>query len=230
VIEFCGDTIAGLDMNERMTLCNMTAELGAKTGIIAPDATTAAYLRNVGLDDIGPDGALAGDADAPVAEAIACDASTLAPQIAAPHSPANAAAIGSQGHVAIDQAYIGACTGAKLTDLHMAAEVLGGRKVAPGVRLLVAPASTRITAAAARDGTLARLTEAGAILLPSGCGACAGLGAGLLAEGETCISSTSRNFRGRMGAATAEVWLASPYTVAASAVAGYIADPREMLA
>jgi 3-isopropylmalate/(R)-2-methylmalate dehydratase large subunit len=130
----------------------------------------------------------------------------------------------------VDQAYIGACTGAKLSDLRMAAAVLKGRKVASGTRLLIAPASTAMTAQAAAEGTLATLTEAGAILLPTGCGACAGMGAGMLAAGETCIASTARNFKGRMGSAEAQVWLGSPYTVAASAVAGEIVDPRGFLA
>jgi 3-isopropylmalate/(R)-2-methylmalate dehydratase large subunit len=129
-----------------------------------------------------------------------------------------------------DQCYVGACTGAKLVDLRRAAEVLRGRTVAPGVRLLVAPASTRTTAAAAADGTLAALTGAGAILLPTGCGACAGYGAGVLAEKEVCLSSTARNFKGRMGHASSLVYLASPWTVAAAAVAGRIVDPREFLA
>ena len=130
----------------------------------------------------------------------------------------------------MDQCYIGACTGAKLVDLHMAAAVLKGRTVANGTRLMIAPASTRTTAAAAADGTLAALTEAGAILLPSGCGACAGYGAGVLAEGEVCMSSTARNFKGRMGARSARVYLGSPYSVAAAAVHGHIADPRPLLA
>lgn len=129
----------------------------------------------------------------------------------------------------VDQAYIGACTGAKINDLHMAASVLKGRKVASGTRLLIAPASVRTTAEAAADGTLATLTEAGAILLSSGCGACAGYGAGVLAENETCIASTARNFKGRMGAGSSKVYLGSPYTVAAAAVAGHIIDPRELL-
>src|SRR5690606_31866376 len=149
------------------------------------------------------------------------DASALGPQVAAPHSPANSAPVESYPPTPIDQAYIGACTGAKLVDLHMAAAVLRGRRVAPGVRLLVAPASTRIAAEAAADGALAVLTAAGAIMMPSGCGACAGYGAGVLAEGEVCIASTARNFKGRMGAASAEVYLGSPYTVAASAVTGH---------
>jgi 3-isopropylmalate/(R)-2-methylmalate dehydratase large subunit len=132
--------------------------------------------------------------------------------------------------VHVDQAYIGACVGAKLGDLHMVAEVLKGRKVARGTRLLVAPSSAAVMAAAAADGTLATISAAGAYLLPTGCGACAALGAGVLAENEVCISSTNRNFKGRMGANSAQVYLASPYTVAASAVAGRIADPREFLA
>jgi 3-isopropylmalate/(R)-2-methylmalate dehydratase large subunit len=129
----------------------------------------------------------------------------------------------------LDQAYLGACTGAKENDLRMAAEILKGRKVANGTRLLIAPASTQTTAKLAGDGTLAILLEAGAQMLPTGCGACAGYGAGVLADGEVGIASTARNFKGRMGSAKADVYLASPYTVAASAVKGEIADPREFL-
>ena len=171
-----------------------------------------------------------GDRDAHYVRTWELDASRLAPQVAAPHTPANAAPAAEHRGVTLDQCYIGACTGAKLSDLHMAASILKGRQVASSTRLLIAPASTRITAQAAADGTLATLTEAGAILLPSGCGACAGLGAGLLAEKEVCLSSTARNFKGRMGAHSALVYLGSPYTVAASAVTGHIIDPREMLA
>src|SRR4029077_16454265 len=132
-------------------------------------------------------------------------------------------------NIRIDQAYLGACVGAKLSDLRMAADVLRGRKVAPHVRLLVAPASAQTTQAAIAEGVLGTLLDAGAILLPSGCGACAGLGAGMLAAGESCISSTNRNFRGRMGSVQAAVYLGSPYSVAAAAVVGHIIDPRELL-
>jgi 3-isopropylmalate/(R)-2-methylmalate dehydratase large subunit len=229
VCEFAGDTVAALPMDERMVLPNMTAEVGAKTGMIAPDEVTVDYLRTAGADT---EGALDwySDDDCTYESVLEFDAATLAPQVAAPHSPANARDAGEYAGVTVDQAYIGACTGAKLADLHMAAEVLRGRKVADGTRFLVAPASTRITGQAAADGTLATLMEAGAILLPSGCGACAGLGAGILSEKEVCISSTNRNFQGRMGAASAEVYLGSPYSVAAAAVAGRIIDPREVLA
>ena len=228
VVQYAGDMIGGLSMAERMTLCNMAAELGAQTGIIAPDAATADHIRASGGDP-GDVAAWQGDADADFHAVHDFDATTLAPQVAAPHNPANTAAVDEYPNIALNQAYIGACTGAKLVDLHMAADVLKGNRVATGVRLLIAPASTRTTAEAAADGTLATLTEAGAILMPSGCGACAGFGAGVLAENEVCIASTARNFKGRMGARSADVYLASPYTVAASAIRGRISDPREFL-
>ena len=227
-VQFAGGTIGGLGMAERMTLSNMAAELGAQAGLIAPDETTAAYIREAGGGDC-ESAPWQGDNGASYHDIRNYDASTLAPQVAAPHSPANAAPVGEVEAAAIDQAYIGACTGAKLADLHMACEILRGRKVAKGTRLLLAPASTRTTAAAAADGTLAALTEAGAFLLPAGCGACAGYGSGVLAEEETAISSTARNFQGRMGATSSRLYLASPYTVAATAVTGKITDPREFL-
>jgi 3-isopropylmalate/(R)-2-methylmalate dehydratase large subunit len=225
VVEFAGDALSGLSMQERMTLCNMTAELGAQTGIIAADETTLASLADFGLDPSEYSG-WHGDDDAIFDATHTVKADALEPQVAAPHNPSNVKSVGHFGDVGIHQAYIGACTGAKLNDLHMAARVLDGQHVAEGVRLLIAPASTRITAEAAQDGTLATLTNAGAILMPSGCGACAGYGAGVLAENEVCISSTARNFQGRMGANSSQVYLGSPYTVAASAVAGRVADPR----
>ncbi len=229
-VEFDGAALRALPMSERMVLANMAAELGAKVGLVPPDRVTVDYVRAAGAR-MGADWERwRSDPGAAFEAEHRFDASALAPQVAAPHSPENAAEVAAHGKVAIDQAYIGACTGAKLSDLRMAAEILRGRKVAKGVRLLVAPASARTTQEAAADGTLAALTDAGAILLPSGCGACAGYGAGVLAENEVCISATARNFKGRMGHATARVYLASPYTVAASAVAGHIADPRAMLA
>lgn len=228
VVEYIGDTVANLPMTERMTLSNMAAELGAQAGLIAADETTSAYILAAGGNP-GDPARWQGDADATYLATHAVDASALTPYVAAPHSPANSAPVDEHKDVVVHQAYIGACTGAKLEDLHMAASILKGRKVSAQTRLLLAPASTRITAAAAADGTLATLTEAGAILMPSGCGACAGYGAGILAEDEVCISSTARNFQGRMGAISSKVYLGSPYTVAASAVAGHITDPRAFL-
>ena len=228
VVEFSGTALESLPHVERMTLCNMTAELGAQTGIIPPDEITAKYLRSIGtvVDELTN---WQSDPDATFDQIHDFDASNLQPLVAAPHSPANTVPVNDIEPTTIHQAYIGACTGAKLNDLHMAAAVLRGHRVAKSVRLLLAPASVQVTSAATADGTLGTLLDAGAILMPSGCGACAGYGAGVLTEGEVCISSTARNFRGRMGSASSKVYLASPYTVAAAAIAGHITDPRPFL-
>ena len=227
VIEYVGDAVTALPMPERMTLCNMAAELGAFTAIIAGDDVTDEFVRNAGGS---PGDRWRADEGVEIRKTHVVDVAALGPQVAAPHSPANAAAVAETRGARVDQAYIGACTGAKLADLRMAARVLRGRKVAPNTRLLVAPASQRDAAAAAADGTLAVLASAGALMMPTGCGACAGYGAGVLADGEICIASTARNFRGRMGSRQASVYLGSPYAVAAAAVAGEIRDPREFLA
>jgi 3-isopropylmalate/(R)-2-methylmalate dehydratase large subunit len=230
VIEYGGDTVRGMSVWERMVLTNMAAELGAETGIVAADELTLAAIRAAGVEPAADALQWRGDGEARYHSVHDFAAGSLAPQVAAPHSPANSGPVDACDKVHVDQAYIGACVGAKLGDLHMVAEVLKGRKIARGTRLLVAPSSSAVMAAAAADGTLATISAAGAYLLPTGCGACAALGAGVLAENEVCISSTNRNFKGRMGANSAQVYLASPYTVAASAVAGRIADPREFLA
>ena len=229
VIEYVGSTIEKLPMQERMTLCNMAAELGAMTGIIAGDKVTTEAIRVAGSDAGDEKKYPEGDEEARYRAVHQFKANELSPQVAAPHSPANAVSVEELEPTAIDQCYIGACTGAKLVDLHMAAEILQGLEIAKTTRLLIAPASTQITKQAAADGTLATLTAAGAILLPPGCGACAGYGAGVLAEQEVCLASTARNFQGRMGAKSSKVYLGSPYTVAASALTGYITDPRELL-
>ncbi len=227
-IEYSGPTIESLGMEERMTLCNMAAELGAQTGMVASDRTTADYIRSTGADP-GPYLGERGDDGATYRAVHEFDAAALEPQVAAPHSPANAAPVRESDGVQVDRCYIGACTGAKIEDLRMAAEVLKGRKVADRTRLMVAPASAAAYTSAAADGTLAALSEAGAIMQPSACGTCAGYGLALLAEDEVCLASTARNFQGRMGAKSSRVYLASPYTVAASAIVGRIADPREFL-
>lgn len=228
-VEFTGEAVSAMDMAERMTLCNMTAELGAQTGLVAPDATTLAWLAERGVADADA-GPWAGDPDAPVSETRVIDGDALAPQVAAPHSPANARPVGEAAGTPIRVAYLGACTGAKLEDLRAAARVLRGARVAPGTALVVAPASLADARAAEREGTMAVLLEAGATLLPTGCGACAGYGGSIPDDVVDVISSTARNFRGRMGAPSARIWLGSPYTVAASALRGAIADPREALA
>ncbi len=201
-VEYRGDAIRELSMQERMTLCNMTAELGGQVGLIASDSVTREFLKT---------------------EIEIWESDAGAPLLA--HHPRD---VDEFSNVKVDLAYIGACTGAKLEDLRMAARVLRGRKSA--VKLLVAPASLRDQQSAEREGTLQALLDAGAELLANSCGMCAGYGEHLLPEKAVAISTTARNFKGRMGAASAQVYLASPYTVAASAVAGRVCDPREMLA
>ena len=219
-VEYRGPAIRALSMQERMTLCNMTAELGGQTGLVASDAVTEAFLKNkVQVWDSDP--------EAPLLAHHRFDAGDLAPQVAAPHSPANTRPV-TEFREALNFAYIGACTGAKLDDLRMAAQVLKNR--ASRIKLLVAPASLRDQQQAEKEGTLGILLDAGAELLGNSCGLCAGYGAHLLGDDTVAISTTARNFKGRMGSPGAQVYLASPYTVAASAVAGRIADPREMLA
>ncbi len=227
-VEFDGEAVSALSMPERMTLCNMSAELGAQTGLVAPDAVTFDWLRAAGAAGLADDGQWVSDANAE-RTLHQFDAAALPPQVALPHSPALARPIGEVDAVPVQVAYIGACTGAKIDDLRAAAAVLRGRQVAAGVRLMVAPASQRDLRQAGDEGALQTLQAAGAELLPTSCGACAGYGSAI-PDGATVISSTARNFKGRMGSATAQVYLASPYTVAASALRGRIADPREVLA
>ena len=228
-IEFSGDAVKALSMQERMTLSNMSAELGAQVGLIAADDVTSRYLQSVGVSASHMTDLTAWHSDEGAScEAYFFDAHALSPQVAAPHSPANTKGVGEFHNTAIDMAYIGACTGAKLEDLRAAAEVLKGHKVSDGVQLMVAPASARDQAKAEAEGVMQILRDAGAQVLPNTCGACAGYGA-TFAENTTVISSTARNFKGRMGPASVQVYLASPWTVAASALRGRISDVREML-
>ena len=225
-VEYVGEAVRALSMAERMTLANMSAELGAQAGLIAADDTTRDWLA--------AHGAIAAEIEPwhsdPGAAGTWHDfaAATLAPQVALPHSPANVHPVTALAPTPIDVAYIGACTGAKLEDLRAAARVLRGQRVASSVQLMIAPASVADLALAEREGVLRQLTEAGATLLPSSCGACAGYG-GRIADHAVVISSTARNFQGRMGGASTQVYLGSPGTVAASALRGVITDVRECL-
>ena len=228
-VEFAGEAVMGLGMQERMTLSNMSAEMGAQAGLIAADDITCEYLRAVGVSEDALRKAHDWHSDPGAdCEDFQFDAAGLSPQVAAPHSPANTRAVGDYADVTLDVAYIGACTGAKLEDLRAAAQVLRGHRVAQGVRLLVAPASARDQAQAEREGVMQVLRDAGAQVLPNSCGACAGYGA-TFEEGARVVSSTARNFKGRMGPASVQVYLASPWTVAASALRGRISDVRELL-
>ena len=228
-IQYAGETIRSLPMQERMTLSNMAAELGAQVGLIAPDEATIAYVEAAG----GQVPKNWRDFQIETAEETSnimyFDAANLSPQIAAPHSPANADDASEFRNIGFDVAYIGACTGAKYIDLVAAAKVLRGRHIANGITLKVAPASLRDQNRAKDDGIMQVLQDAGAEFLSNSCGICAGYGEDRLGENQVCISSTARNFKGRMGAQTSAVYLASPYTVAASAVTGTLTDPRLLL-
>jgi 3-isopropylmalate/(R)-2-methylmalate dehydratase large subunit len=228
-IEFAGPAVKALGMQERMTLSNMSAELGAQVGLIAADQVTTDYLRGVGVADEHLHEVESWQTDeGAVCETTDFDANALSPQVAAPHSPANTRPVDEYHNTPIDIAYIGACTGAKLEDLRAAATVLKGSRVDARVQLMVAPASARDQAQAEREGVMQILRDAGAQVLPNTCGACAGYG-GTFAANKTVISSTARNFKARMGPASVQVYLASPWTVAASAMRGRISDVREML-
>ena len=227
-IQYIGEAIYNLSIQERMTMSNMAAELGAQTGLIAPDKKTVDYIER--SDGQVPKNWMEFCIDTPTSDATVFefDASSLSPQIAAPHSPENAENAEEFSNTVFDIAYIGACTGAKYVDLAAAASVLKGRRIASSVSLKVAPASLQDEKKALNDGTLKILQDAGAEFLPNSCGICAGYGKDRLTEGQVCLSSTARNFQGRMGAPSSRVYLASPYTVAASAVVGKMIDPREL--
>lgn len=224
-IEFNGSTIESLSISERMTLCNMAVEAGAKTGIINPDEKTILYVRNRTHEPFKP---LTSDFDAEYEKTIEIDASGLEPQIACPHSVDNVKSASEVEGTPINQAFIGSCTNGRIEDLRLAAEIIKGKKISNGVRFLVTPASQEVYLQALREGLLETFVEAGACVCNPTCGACFGGHMGLLADGETCISSSNRNFIGRMGSPKAKIYLASPATVAASAIKGEITDPRRL--
>jgi len=225
-VEFHGE-LSRLPQDDRFTVANMGIEMGAKLAVFPVDALTRAYLA-----EHAPGQAYEpvwADADARYSRELAYDLSELVPVVARPHTVDNVAPVGDVRGTTIHQALLGTCTNGRLSDLQAAARILRGKRVARGVRLLVIPASRSIYQAAMADGTLAALVEAGAMVAPPGCGPCLGAHQGLLAPGERCVSSSNRNFKGRMGSKDAEVYLASPLTVAASALTGVLTDPRGLL-
>ena len=225
--EFTGPTIKAMSIAGRMTLCNMAVEMGAKNGIVEPDEKTREFLqgRVKALPDFG---ALKSDKDVVYERTIEFDVSKLEPQVACPSSVDNVRPVSEVGDVPVEQAFIGSCTNGRIEDLRLAAQVLKGKKVKDGVRALVIPASQEVWQQAMREGLLEIFTDAGAIVCGSACGPCLGGHIGLLAAGEACVSTSNRNFIGRMGSTQASVFLASPATVAASAVTGKITDPRKL--
>jgi homoaconitate hydratase family protein len=227
-VEFGGPFTAGISVSERMTFCNLAMEMGAKNAYVAPDETTLRYLETAGVnrDDVRP---LLPDPGATYRRTVKLDGGALAPQIAVPHQVDNVRSVTEVAGTRLDQVFIGSCANAKYDDLAIAAAVLAGKHVAPGVRLVVTPASSAIMARAAADGIVTTLIEAGAMITNPGCGACAGNG-GAMADGEVTLSTANRNFQGRMGSYESSIYLSSPATAAASAIRGVITDPRELMA
>ena len=226
VIEFHGKTISEMSTSGRLVLCNMAVEAGATSGIVPADVETARYLREEAGVQESPEPVLP-DADASYEQRIAVDVSALAPQVACPHTVDNVRPVGEVEGTIVQQVVIGSCTNGRLDDLKVAAGILRGKKVARGTRMLVFPASGKIYAQALRDGFIADFMAAGAVVMNPGCGPCLGIHEGALGDNETALSTTNRNFKGRMGNASASVYLCSPAVAAASALEGVITDPRK---
>lgn len=226
-VEFHGSYLERLSISDRMTLCNLAMEVGAKNAVVCPDEITRTYLAERGVltgqyTEIHP------DPDAVYVKSVTVDGRSLTPQIACPHAVDNVKPIDQVAGTKVDQVFIGSCANAKYEDLVEAARILKGHRVAPGVRLLVSPASKEIVARTVEDGTYSILLEAGALITNPGCSACAGDG-GVMADGEVTLSTANRNFQGRMGSYNAEIYLGSPAVAAATAIRGAITDPREFL-
>ncbi len=226
-LEFHGDAAFNMSVDERLTIANMAVECGAKAGIFESDENVRKFLAEHGRE--GDYREVRADDDAEYEREFCIDLSDLAPMVSKPHNVDNVAEVGEVEGIEVNQVYIGTCTNGRLSDLEIAARILKGRKTKKGVRLIVAPASRRIYLQALERGLLKTFVEAGGIVIPPGCGPCVGIHQGVLADGEVCISTQNRNFKGRMGNPEAYIYLSSPATAAASAIRGAIADPREFL-
>jgi len=225
-LEFGDSGLANLTMSDRFTVANMAVEAGAKVGLFPSDSITEAYLKAQGRGkDFQP---LSADKDASYEKEINIDLGRLEPMVAKPHQVDNVATAKELKGTRIQQVFIGTCTNGRLEDLAVAANIVKGKKRHPDTRLVVAPASPKVLLGAIAAGYIKALVEAGAVILPPGCGACLGLHQGVLADGESCLSTANRNFKGRMGNPEAFIYLGSPATAAASAIAGEITDPREV--
>lgn len=225
-IEFCGDYIEKIDVSDRMAICNMAVEMGAKTAYMKPNKAVLDYVEErFGTDYILDET----DPDFKYSREEKFDITLLSPQVACPSSVDNVEPIEKLESVKVDQAFVGSCTGGRLKDIKAAADILRGKKVATHTRMVIIPASREVYLNAMREGYLQDLMEAGATINAPGCGPCLGTHAGLLAEGEVCVSATNRNFPGRMGSNGASIYLGSPAFVAASALKGYLADPTEYI-
>jgi 3-isopropylmalate/(R)-2-methylmalate dehydratase large subunit len=225
VIEFHGETIGRMSTSGRLVLCNMTVEAGATSGMVPGDEETLRYLcEEAGVDD--EVALVEADPGADYAQTIPIDAASLAPQVACPHTVDNVRPVDAVLGTRVQQIVIGSCTNGRLDDIAAAARILRGKKVARGTRMLVFPASGRIYQQALEKGYVLDLMRAGAVVMTSGCGPCLGVHQGALGDGEVALSTTNRNFKGRMGNPNSEVYLCSPEVAAASALSGVISDPR----
>jgi 3-isopropylmalate/(R)-2-methylmalate dehydratase large subunit len=224
-MEFRGEAINSLSMDGRFTMANMAIEAGGKAGLFRVDGTTQRYLKGRARNKYS---VYEADADAEYARVIEYDASKIEPQVAFPHLPSNTRPVSSAGHVTIDQAVIGSCTNGRLEDLRLASRVLKGRRIDPHVRCIILPGSQQVYLDALKEGLIEIFIKAGAAVSTPTCGPCLGGYMGVLAAGEKCVSTTNRNFIGRMGHVKSEVYLANPAVAAASAVLGRIAGPWEL--
>ena len=224
-IEFSGEVSRNMDMDGRFTISNMAVEAGAKTGLFETDDITKKYLESRGRADCYKK--ISADETAVYEQIIDIDCSAIWPMVSQPHTVDNALPVRDLEKVKVDQVFIGTCTNGRLSDLKIAADILKGKKIANGVRLLIVPASKGIYIEAIREGIIETLVESGAAIQNPGCGPCVGVHQGILADGEVCLSTQNRNFKGRMGNTDAFIYLSSPSTAAWSAIKGYIAGPEE---
>ena len=225
-VEYSGPTVDAMTIDSRLVLSNLSVEMGAKAGIVEPNQETLDFIASRRQGQI-PDSVIS-DPDAEFEEVIHVEVSNLEPLVAKPHSPDNVCLVKEIAGTHVDQVFIGTCNGGRLEDLHAVAEILKGRHIAPNIRLIVVPTSKRVGNMAEIDGTMAILREAGAVCCNPNCGPCFGQHQGVLSSGEVCLSTGNRNFKGRMGSRETFVYLASPYTAAATALQGVITDPREV--
>lgn len=221
-LEFCGSTIENMSMSERFTLSNMAVEAGAKCGLIVADETTKAYLKSRGREDkyrqILP------DADAIYERIIEIDANDVERTVSCPHTVDNTKTVKELNHIKVNQVYVGTCTNGRLEDMRVVASILKGKKVNKDVRMLICPASPDVYKACLKEGLLEIFMDANAVILPPGCGPCVGVHAGTLGDGEVCLATQNRNFQGRMGNTKGEIYLASPYVAAYTAINGFISE------
>ena len=221
-LEFTGDTIKNMSMSDRFTLSNMAVEAGAKCGLIEPDETTREYLKSRGREDMYR--VVSADSDAVYERVIDINAQDVKRTVSCPHTVDNVKTVDELSDIKVDQVFVGTCTNGRLEDMRTVANILKGNKVHSDVRMLICPASPDVYKDSLKEGLIEIFMDAGAVILPPGCGPCVGVHAGTLADGEVCLSTQNRNFQGRMGNTEGNIYLCSPYVAAYSSIKGYICD------